>query len=248
MNTAAAAERGGRCRCGGGRPGGLRSAAACSSSTSCSPIWIGLRLPRPGLPSCGRWSPSFVSALDELKQRLAEVWDLRLTTWLLQWDRSPDAAGRRGGARRAARDARAHGPGTPPPTRSVWLLEQLGLEERLDYDSADASLIRVARRDWEKARRVPATLQADMARASVEGYHAWVGARQESDYSSFRPSSSATSGSAVASSRCFDDFDDPYDILLDDYEPDMKTAEAAAVLDRLKGRAGAARSRRARGG
>ena len=36
---------------------------------------------------------------------------------------------------------------------------------RVEYDSDDASLIRVTRRDWEKQRRVPAELRAEMLRA-----------------------------------------------------------------------------------
>ena len=34
--------------------------------------------------------------------------------------------------------------------------------------------------------------------------------------------------------ECFDDYDEPYDILLDDFEPGMKTAEVRTVFDRLK--------------
>ena len=46
------------------------------------------------------------------------------------------------------------------------LLERLRpLEESLEYDSDDASLIRVTRRDWEKQRRVPTELRTEMTRA-----------------------------------------------------------------------------------
>ena len=112
VNTAAAAGSGsGRCRCGGGRPGGLRlGGGVLIFYVPLTPIWIASAR-RLGRRAAGARSPSFVSALDELKQRLAEVWDLRLTTWLLQWDQEIlMLAWRRGGARRAARDARAHGP------------------------------------------------------------------------------------------------------------------------------------------
>ena len=47
------------------------------------------------------------------------------------------------------------------------LLERLRpLEESLDYDSDDASLIRVTRRDWEKQRRVPTELRVELTRAA----------------------------------------------------------------------------------
>src|SRR5204863_6170037 len=45
------------------------------------------------------------------------------------------------------------------------LLEELRpRDEALAYDSDEASVIRVARRDHEKARRVPAELRAELSR------------------------------------------------------------------------------------
>ena len=50
------------------------------------------------------------------------------------------------------------------------LLERLAPhEESLPYDSDDASLIRVTRRDWEKARRVPTELRVEMTRRRRAG-------------------------------------------------------------------------------
>src|ERR1700722_7717570 len=45
-----------------------------------------------------------------------------------------------------------------------------------DPDSDDARLIEVTRRRWEKSRRVPAELEAEIARASSEGQEAGVAA------------------------------------------------------------------------
>ena len=68
------------------------------------------------------------------------------------------------------------------------LLDRLApLEESLPYDSDDASLIRVTRRDWEKARRVPTELRVEMTRAAASGHHAWVEARANDDFASFLP-------------------------------------------------------------
>ena len=66
------------------------------------------------------------------------------------------------------------------------------------------------------------------------GTSVWVRARHESDYASFRTALERNLELRRRYIACFDDFDDPYDILLDDYEPDMKTADAAAVLGRLR--------------
>ena len=62
----------------------------------------------------------------------------------------------------------------------------------------------------------------------------WVKARQESDFSQFLPALRANFDLRRRYVECFDDYDEPYDVLLDDFEPGMKTAEVRAVFDRLK--------------
>src|ERR1700744_5409275 len=54
-------------------------------------------------------------------------------------------------------------------------------------DSAAARWTEVPRRRWEKSRRVPTELEAEMARASSAGQEAWVAARAVSDFQSFAP-------------------------------------------------------------
>src|SRR5262249_30430701 len=109
-------------------------------------------------------------AFDELRTRLGEVWDLRLTTWLLEWDQ--EVMMPRGGAAIRAEQLApiervTHERATADDLGR--LLDELdGYEDKLDPESFEASLIRVARRDWEKARRVPTDLQAEMARAAVD--------------------------------------------------------------------------------
>ena len=74
------------------------------------------------------------------------------------------------------------------------LLERLRPhEESLEYDSDDASLIRVTRRDWEKARRVPTELRAEMLRPGSRGHHIWVDARTRNDFEASSPRSRRTS-------------------------------------------------------
>ena len=68
------------------------------------------------------------------------------------------------------------------------LLDELRpLEESLPHDDLDACLIRVTRRDWDKATRVPTELAAEIAHVTAEAHHVWVEARAASDYAAFRP-------------------------------------------------------------
>jgi carboxypeptidase Taq len=115
------------------------------------------------------------------------------------------------------------------------LLEQLRpFEEASDRDGFEASLIRAVRRDYEKSVRVPPELSAEMGRASARAFTVWVDARANSDYERFRPALEENVELKHRYVDCFPKTDDPYDTLLDDYEPGMKTTEVRAIFDRLK--------------
>src|SRR5215207_7353299 len=53
--------------------------------------------------------------------------------------------------------------------------------------SISADLARVVGRDWEKARRVPSELRADLTRASSIAENAWIEAKARSDFSMLLP-------------------------------------------------------------
>ena len=73
-----------------------------------------------------------------------------------------------------------------------------------------------------------------MVRAATEGYHAWRRARPANDYEAFRPSLERHMELRQRYVECFPGADEPYDVLLDDYERGMKSAEVRVVFDRLK--------------
>ncbi|MBM2822418.1 MAG: Carboxypeptidase Taq [Thermoleophilia bacterium] len=100
----------------------------------------------------------------------------------------------------------------------------------LPADSDDACLIHVAKRDWNKARRVPTQLAAEFALTGAQSYEAWVKAREDSDFVSFRPWLERMLDLRLRYVECFAPYDDPYDVLLDDFEPGMKTDEIRAVF------------------
>lgn len=180
-------------------------------------------------------------ALQELRQRLAEISDLSSAAGVLGWDQQTMMPAR-------ANDIRAEQLGTLSGIvherftddaigRLVGELE--GEEERLraaDPESDDAALIRVTRRDWEKARRVPGELAVEIARAGALGHQAWVQAREQSDYAAFLPFLKKNVELKQRYVDLFQDdgFDEPYDVLLDDYEEGMKTAEVAALFTELR--------------
>ena len=176
--------------------------------------------------------------LERLRQRLAELADLRNSAGLLGWDQQTMMPPR-GAAVRAESLATLE-----RISHDMFVSDETGrlLEDaaaRLDGmtpDSDDASLVRVTSRRWEKARRVPAELAADLARASSLGQEAWIQARANSDFAAFAPYLERNLELARRYVACFDGFgfERPYDALLDDYEPGMKSAEVARLFDELK--------------
>ncbi len=171
--------------------------------------------------------------LRALRERLAEISDLQRSAGVLGWDQRvlmPPLG----------TDARANALATLgriAHERFVddeigRLLERLRpYEESLEYDSDDASLIRVTRRDWEKQRRVPSELRAEMVHAAAHGHLVWAEARAKSDFERFRPVLETNLELKRRYVECFEWDDSPYTPLLDDFEPFMTTTEVAEVFD-----------------
>jgi carboxypeptidase Taq len=173
--------------------------------------------------------------LVDLKELLAEIRDLDRARAMLEWDeRTMMPAG--GAGARAEQIAtlerlRHERLRSDELGRLVDVLSSYG--EDIPYDSEEASLIRVARRDHQKARRVPTRLKTEIASAAVAGEQAWREARRRSDFSLFLPFLERNVELKMQYVRCFE-AEHPYDPLLDDFEPGMRTDEIAHVLDELK--------------
>jgi len=175
-------------------------------------------------------------ALERLKTRLADQHSLDELLSLLAWDQRtimPPAAGKHRAGHMALLQRLSHELLTDPEVGR--LLDELApVEASLDPDSDDASFIRVARRDHEKAVRVPAQLRAEMTRAASEAAPVWVRAKATSDFALFLPLLERNIELRRRYIACFEPQDDPYDILLDDFEPEMRSAEVTRIFDEVK--------------
>jgi len=176
-------------------------------------------------------------ALEQLKERMAEVQDLGKIGRLLGWDQQtmmPRAGWKHRAEQFGTLSQITHEKFTDPAVGK--LLDELRpLEDSLDPDSDDACLIRLVRRDYEKASKVPSSLRAEIARASSEATPVWVKARAENDFASFLPVLQRNVELKLQYVELVaDGADERYDVLLDDFEPQAKTAEVRAVFEELK--------------
>ena len=170
-------------------------------------------------------------ALTQLKERFARTTDLERMSRVLSWDQQtmmPPAGWRHRGEHLATLRRIHHETLTAPETGR--LLEEV---PPLDPETDDGAFIRVARRDYEKASRVPTELRAEMTRTATEARTIWVQARAQSDFELFRPALEETYDLRRSYVDCFDEIE-PYDVLLDDFEPETTTAEVTEVFAELK--------------
>lgn len=174
--------------------------------------------------------------LQALKMRLGEIQDLNRAAALLGWDQQTYMPP--GGAA-----ARAEQLATLQKTAHNWFIaDEIGeLIEDLsadgtgwDYDSDEASIVRVVARDYEKARKVPGELVAEFARVSALAFEAWAKAREQADFSMFQPHLEKILDLNVRLAEVLGYEDRMYDPLLDQFEPEMKTAQVTAIFDDLK--------------
>jgi len=175
-------------------------------------------------------------ALAELKSRLTDIHSLDALSWLLDWDQRttmPPAGGTHRADHAELVQRLAHERLVDPEI--ARLLDELEpVESSLDADSIDASTIRVARRDHDKAARVPAELRGEMARASAESVPTWLEAKETSNFELFLPVLQRNIELRKRYIDCFEPRDEPYDILLDDFEPEMKTAEVTRIFAEIR--------------
>jgi carboxypeptidase Taq len=168
--------------------------------------------------------------LADLRRRLAEISDLERMAMLLAWDQEvmmPAAGAEWRAQQRATLERLAHERFADDHVGA--LLEASVAETPLDED-----LLRVTRRDYDKARRVPGDLVEELAHAGATGHEAWTRARESSDFALFEPHLRRNIELRRRYIACFPEAERPYDALLDDYEPGMRTAQAEDVLERLR--------------
>ncbi|HEY0517754.1 MAG TPA: carboxypeptidase M32 [Solirubrobacteraceae bacterium] len=170
--------------------------------------------------------------MQRLYTRLAELADLRALQNLASWDQlvMMPAAGADARAHQLATLSRiAHERGTAA---------DLGdLLAELDGDAADgldADVVRLARRDWERARRVPSDLAAELSKAHADGQQRWRVARAENDFAAFAPALERNIELARAYGRCLDEEGrGVYQALIDDFDFGLRTDELRRLFSTL---------------
>ena len=110
-------------------------------------------------------------------------------------------------------------------------------------DAAGAANLREVRRAHARASRVPEALAAALARVTSLAQGQWARARADEDAAAFRPVLAEVVRLRREEAACLADGGDPYDALMQDYEPGGSSAAMAAMFDALRPRLVALRER-----
>ncbi|HLF27838.1 MAG TPA: carboxypeptidase M32 [Anaerolineae bacterium] len=177
------------------------------------------------------------SKLQELKTRLLEINDFNMANAVLSWDQATymPTGGAPARARQMATLGRIAHEKFIDPAIGQLLDDLRPYAESLPYDSDDASLIRVTRREYERAVKVPPAFVAELDNHSAISYQTWTEARPTNDFSRLRPLLQKT----VDLSRQLADFFPGYasiaDPLIDYSDYGIKASTVRALFADLRG-------------
>jgi carboxypeptidase Taq len=161
--------------------------------------------------------------LSTFKARMTRVTNLMTSASLLSWDQEtmmPPG----GAAVRAEQISTLQGLAHEFITagETGQMLEQLRpLADELPYDDDDAALIRFATREYNRRTRIPTALVVEIYRTAGLAKEAWKEARATGSFAVFEPLLSKMVDLQIQKAECFKPYKNPYDALLDDFEPGL---------------------------
>jgi carboxypeptidase Taq len=174
--------------------------------------------------------------LQELKTRLTEVNDLESVGALLGWDQTtympPGGAAARG--RQLATLAKLSHEKFTEASIGKLLDDLRSYAESLPYDSDDASLIRITRREYERATKVPPAFMAQFYEHSAISYQVWSQARPANDFAAVQPYLEKTLDLSRQFANFFPGYEHIADPLIDVADYGVKASTLRALFADLR--------------
>jgi carboxypeptidase Taq len=174
--------------------------------------------------------------LVELKRRLREISDLNAASDMLNWDQAtymPEGGAGARGRQRAMLNRLAHERAVEPALGGL-IDELTRYGESLPYDSDDASLIRVARRDFQKNIKIPSDHVESATAHCSASYNAWTRAWPGNDFATMVPYLERTLDLSREYSSYFVPYNDVADPHLDHADEGMTAALIRKLFGELK--------------
>lgn len=173
---------------------------------------------------------------DEFVKRLREITLLDSIGSVIGWDERtymPKAGGQLRADQLGLLSGMTHEKFTDPKMGD--LLSELENSDLVkDPLSVEAVNIRETRHAYEKQTKLPKELVEEITKATTLGQGAWVEARAKNDFKAFLPWLEKNVELTKKKAEAYGYEGEPYDCLLDDYEPGAKTAEIVDVFANLR--------------
>ncbi len=173
---------------------------------------------------------------DLLCSQAREVAMLNSVQSLLGWDertKLPPAGGEYRAEQMSYLAGLIHQKQTAPEV-GEWLTELAESELAADPHGDTGADIVNLKRDYDRKTKLPQALVEELAKLSVLGQQLWVEARKANDFGRFRPLLERTIELKRQEAAAIGYDDQPYDALLDEFEPGAKTTEVAQALNGLR--------------
>lgn len=171
---------------------------------------------------------------DEFIERVKDLSTTRAVEALLDWDQETYMP------KRAAEDRANQIAMIAGLAHEKLTADELGtLLGRLEADGcgddyAAATNLREVRREYDRAVKLPKALVQEIAKTSTLAKDAWVAARRDSQFSKFTPHLQRLLDLKRQVADLIGWETEPYDALMDEYEPGARAAEVQRVFDAVK--------------
>ncbi|HMF17180.1 MAG TPA: carboxypeptidase M32 [Gemmataceae bacterium] len=176
------------------------------------------------------------AAYDELLRRSREEVLLRSCAAVLEWDELTymPPGGVTGRANQLAYLAGLEHDRATDPRLGELLATVEGSKLVADADDLPAVNVREIRRSYDRLTRLPRKLVEELARLVPLAQQQWSTSRQEADFASFRPWLEKIVALKRQEADCIGFAAEPYDALLEDYEPGTRTQDIVGLFGSLR--------------
>lgn len=174
-----------------------------------------------------------MTTYETLKEQLKESFHLKGALGILHWDQEVMMP-------KGSAQLRAGHISTLSGILHNQLVDKVGplidkvAEEEGHLDDYQRLNLRAMQEELSRLRKLPTSHVVELSKACSEAVHAWVPARQASDFAAFAPHLERLVALKIREADYLGYAENPYDALIDQYEPKMRASQIKAVFEPFK--------------
>ncbi|HYP16619.1 MAG TPA: carboxypeptidase M32 [Opitutus sp.] len=178
------------------------------------------------------------AAYEELVTRLRRVHVLGSVSELLGWDEQvnlpPESADQRAEQHAAMAETVHAAAGERRIGELLDVLEASLAEATPSLDADRSAVVRQARKDYDRATKLPAEFVREKAAQGSRGYHAWAKAKRENDFAGYAPVLEKNLELAKREAAYLGWAGREYDYMIDKHDPGMSAQAIARLFGELQ--------------